>query len=76
LKGDPDLNYTAHVGCYGPRHELCLCWPLRLELSSHSLHLELLSLSPLHRRDDLRLSCLLAQALMPLESIADLSDVK
>src|SRR6218665_2587149 len=26
------------------------------------------------RRDNLRLSCLLAQALMPLESIADLSD--
>src|SRR6218665_895433 len=26
------------------------------------------------RRDDLRLSCLLAHALMPLESIADLSD--
>jgi len=26
------------------------------------------------RRDDLRLSCLLAQALKPLESIADLSD--
>jgi len=21
-------------GCYSPMHELCLCWPLRLELSS------------------------------------------
>jgi len=42
----------------------------------HSLHLEL-SYYPCHlssRRDDLTLSCLLTQALMPLESIANFND--
>jgi len=40
----------------------------------HSLHLELLSPHLSSRKDDLRLSCLLTEALMPLESIANLSD--
>jgi len=34
FRGASDLNYSAHTGCYCPMHELCLCWSLRLELSS------------------------------------------
>src|SRR6218665_4206723 len=74
-RGAPDLhvNYTAPAGCYRLMHELCLCWPL-IEIVFHTpctwndypSHLS-------SRRGDLRLYCWLAQALMPLESIANLS---
>ena len=64
-------NYSRHAGCYSPIQELCLCWPLRLETpwpwNYYPCHLS-------SRRDDLRLPCLLTQALMPLESIANLND--
>ena len=40
---------------------------LHLELAYYPYHLS-------SRRDDIRLSCLLTQALMPLESIANLND--
>src|SRR6218665_2293093 len=63
-------NYFAHAGCYSPIQVPCFCCPLRLETpcarNYYSCHLS-------SRRDDLRLSCLLTQALRPLESIADLN---
>jgi len=56
-------NYSAHAGCYSLAHELCFCWPLRLDnpctWNYYRCHLS-------SRRDDLRLSCLLTQTLMPL----------
>jgi len=64
-------NYPAHAGCYSPIQEFCLCWPLRLDTpctwNYYPCHLS-------SCRDDLRLSCLLTQALMPLKSIANLND--
>jgi len=64
-------NYSAHAGCYSPIQELCLFWPFRLDIpctwNYYSCHLS-------NRRDDLRLSCLLNQTLMPLESIPNLND--
>src|SRR6218665_1583578 len=63
-------NYSVHAGCYSPIQGLCLCWPLRLDTpcpwNYYPCHLS-------SRRDDVRLSCLLTQALMPLESIANLN---
>ena len=66
-------NYSAHAGCYCSIQELCLCWPLRLDTPRtwNYYHCHLCS-----RRDDLRLSYLLTQAMMPLESIANLNDAK
>jgi len=59
-------NYSAHAGC-NPIQELCLCWPLRLDTpctwNYYPCHLS-------RTRHNLRLSCLLTQALMPIESIA------
>ena len=67
----PNYIYSAHAGCYSPLQELSLCWPLRLDTpctwKDYPCHLS-------SRRDDLRLSCLLTQSLMPLESIANLND--
>src|SRR6218665_3831000 len=64
-------NYSAHAGSYGPIEELCLCWPFRLDTpctwNYYSCNLS-------SRRDDLKLSCLLTQGLIPLESIANLND--
>ena len=64
-------KYSAHADCYSPIQELCLCWPLSLDTpctwNYYSCHLS-------SRRDVLRLSCLLTQALMPLENIANLND--
>src|SRR6218665_1650002 len=64
-------NYSSHAGCYSPIQGFCLCWPLKLDTpctwNYYSCHLS-------SRRDDVRLSCLLTQALMPLESIANLND--
>src|SRR6218665_3037960 len=64
-------NYSAHAVCYSSIQERCLCWPLRMDTTCtwnyYPCHLS-------SRRDDLRLSCLLTQALMPLESIANLND--
>src|SRR6218665_3756725 len=66
------INYSAHAGCYSQIQELYLCWPLRLDTPCiwNYYHLELLS----SRSDDLRLSCLLTQVLIPLESIANFND--
>src|SRR6218665_695667 len=64
-------NYSADAGCYSQIQELCLCWPLRLDTPCTCNYY------PCHqssRRDDLRLSCLLTQVLMPLESIANFND--
>src|SRR6218665_472480 len=51
-------NYFAHAGCYSPIQELRLCWPLRFDTpctwNYYPCHLSI-------RRDDLRLSSLLAQ---------------
>jgi len=62
FRGALELNYSAHEGCYNPMHELCLCWPLILELSSTlpapGITIPLTAGSS--RRDDLRMSCLLA----------------
>src|SRR6218665_2322173 len=63
-----DLIIIPRMRTDSPIQKLCLCWPLR----SYFLHLELLSLSP-SRRDDLSLSCLLTQALMPLGRLANLN---
>src|SRR6218665_2674234 len=55
---------------YSPIQQLCLCWPLKLDTpctwNYYPSHIS-------SRRDELRLSCLLTQALMPLESIANLN---
>src|SRR6218665_1984917 len=64
-------EHSVHAGCYSPIQELCLCWPLRLDTPCTWIYY------PCHqssRRDDLRLSCLLTQARMPLERIASLND--
>jgi len=64
-------KYSDHAGWYSQIQELCLCWPLRLHTpctwNYYSCHLS-------SSRQDLRLSCLLTQALMPLESTANLND--
>src|SRR6218665_4179534 len=51
--------------------ELCSCWPLRFDTPC-TWNYYLCHLSS--RRVDLRLSCLLTQALMPLVRIANLND--
>src|SRR6218665_3219885 len=65
------MSYSAHAGCYSPIQKLCLCWPLRLDApctwNYYPSHIS-------SRRDDLRMSCLLTQALMPLESISNLNE--
>src|SRR6218665_3297227 len=70
IKRRSELIIPHNAGCYSCQ-ELCLCWPLRLDTpctwNYYPCHLP-------SRRHDLRLSCLLTQALMPLESIANLND--
>ena len=65
-------NYSAHAGCYSPIQGFCLCLPLKLDTPCTWNYYYPCHLSS--RRDDVRLSCLLTQALMPLESIANLND--
>src|SRR6218665_2576889 len=71
IQRSPRPNYSAHAGCYSPIQVLCLCWPPRLDTpctwNYYTCHLS-------SGRDDLRLSCLLTQTLIPLESIANLTD--
>src|SRR6218665_1275031 len=62
-----------YVLCYGSIQQLCLCSPLAWNYLTQSLCLELLSSHLSSLGNAFRLSCLLYQTLMTVESAADLS---